>query len=140
MPYDFILMRLPRPTQPGLEALNNGPQPIQRGQITQVLDGLVGVQPSADGRFYTADPPGGPHIEIHLDPKVTVEFLAVEFDRYDTQADYVAARALVDQLCAGLRLTITDDPDVASLPPDEPDGGGGLLGRLRGLFGGGRGA
>ncbi len=129
MPYDFILMRLPRPTQPGLEPLSNGPQPILRGQITQVLSGLPGVQPSANGAYYTADPPGGPHIEIHLDPKATVEFVAVEFDRYDAQADYTAARVVVDQLCEGLRLTITDDPDIASLPPDDEPGGGGLFGR-----------
>jgi hypothetical protein len=134
MPYDFILMRLPRPSQADIQPLNDGPQPILRRQIAQVVGEMAGVQAQAEGRYYSSDSPGGPHIEIHLDPKEPVEFLTVEFDRYDSESDYAAARAVVDALCAGLRLTITDDPHPDALGPDD-EAGGGLIGRIRKLFG-----
>ncbi|HUS13966.1 MAG TPA: hypothetical protein VM536_03015 [Chloroflexia bacterium] len=57
----------------------------------------------------------------------------MEFDRYDGAADYAAVRVVVDQICEGLRLTITDDPDPG--PEDDGEPGGGFMGKLRGLFG-----
>jgi hypothetical protein len=138
MPYDFTLMRLPRPTQPGLEAPDDGPQAILRGQVIQVLSGMPELQPREPGLLYVADPPGGPHIEVHIDPRNPSEFVSVEFDRYASQADYAAARAVVDQLCNGLRLTIMDDPDAGPNPTadaEAPAGGGGLMDKIRGLFG-----
>ena len=135
MPYDFTLMRFPRPTQPDLEAENQGPQPIQRGQVRQMLNGMPALHASADGRTYSADPADGPHIEIHIDPRDPPEFITVEFDRYASQSDYTTARALVDEICTALRLTITDDPDSGGSPEPAPTSGGGLLDRLRGMFG-----
>jgi len=138
MPYDFTLMRLPRSMPAGLEPLDDGPQAIMRGQVVAVLAGVAELQPREAGLLYVADPPGGPHIEVHIDPRNPPEFVSVEFDRYAGPADYAAARAIVDQLCNGLRLTIMDDPDVGANPTadaDMPAGGGGLLDKIRGLFG-----
>jgi len=136
MPYDFILMRFPRPAPAGLEAPNQGPQPILRGQIQQSLAGMAEFAVRTAGSHYVAEPAGGLHVAVHVDPKDPPEFITVEFDRYATPADYLAVRALVDQLCTALRLTITDDPDAgADLQAALPAGGSGWLDRLRGLFG-----
>ena len=137
MPYDFTLMRLPRPVPAGLEAMDDGPQAILRGQVVAVLAGIPQLQPREAGLLYVADPPGGPHIEVHIDPRNPPEFMSVEFDRDASQADYAAARAIVDQLCNGLRLTIMDDPDAGPTPTAdaEAQAGGGLLDKIRGLFG-----
>jgi hypothetical protein len=134
MAYDFTLMRFPRPTQPGLEAPDPGPLPIQRGQIRQVMAGQAGLRPGAGPDTWQMEAPEGPHIEIHLDPRDPPEFVAVEFDRYASQADYTAARAVVDRLCEVLRLTITDDPD-AGADLGRPVETGGFMDKLRGLFG-----
>jgi hypothetical protein len=140
MGYDFTLMRFPRETQPGLEAPNQGPQVIQRGQIRQVCAGIPALRPGSDDNTWEADLPDGPHVEVRIDPRAQPEFIMVEFDRYASQADYTAVRALVDQMCSGLRLTITDDPDAGG-PPEEVQtsggSGGGFMGWLRNLLGGG---
>src|SRR5690349_10390867 len=142
MGYDFTLMRFPRPTQPGLEASDQGPQVIHLGQIRQICAGIPALRPVEGSTSWTADLPDGPHVEVLVDPRAQPEFITVEFDRYASQADYLAVRALVDQICSGLRLTITDDPDAGGPPEAVQTSGGsgsGVMGWLRGLFGGGQG-
>src|SRR4051794_39004680 len=110
MAYDFTLMRFPRATQPGLEASDQGPQVIHLGQIRQTFAGIPALRPVEGSTAWTADLPDGPHVDVHVDPHEPPEFITVEFDRYASQADYTAVRTVVDQICSGLRLTITDDP------------------------------
>ncbi len=136
MPYDFTLMRFPRPTPPGLAGPEPGPQAILRGQVRKVLGEMPGVSAAADGQHYTTDLAAGQHVDVFVDPRDPPEFLTVEFARYATQDDYAAVRAFVDTLAEQLRLTITDDPDVGALPEAEEAGGAGsLMSRIRGLFG-----
>jgi site-specific DNA recombinase len=136
MAYDFTLMRFPRATQSGLEMPDQGPQVIQRGQIRQIFAGIGGIRPAGTGGSYVAELPQGPHVDIHIDPREPPEFITVEFDRYESQADYTAVRALVDQICDGLRLTITDDPDAGGPPEAAQPSGEGFMDRVRRLFGG----
>ncbi|MGI8587826.1 MAG: hypothetical protein ACR2M0_09090 [Chloroflexia bacterium] len=135
MPFEFLLMRFPHPTQPGQEALDAGPQPISREQIRQVAGEMPELHPGPDGEGYITEPQGGPHIRIHVDPCEPPEFISVDFDRYAGQDDYATARAVVDKLCEGLRLTIADDPDATALGEEEAEApAGGLVDRLRGIF------
>ena len=138
MPYDFTLMRFPRPMPAGLEALDDGPQAILRGQVGQVLTGIPELQPREEGCFMWPIRRAGPISRSILTRAIRRSSSSVEFDRYAGPADYAAARAMVDRLCNGLRLTIMDDPDAGANPTadaEAPAGGGGLMDKIRGLLG-----